>query len=84
MLLTSIGTLPIACAASVWKKTLRARQISPVIKTPNQNQIILTNCYDPKDFSNGSKASVNLEQQQVIEVSEVTKEEMGAVMFLLQ
>lgn len=84
MLLTSIGILPIACAASVWKKTLCARQISPVIKTPNQNQIILTICYDPKDFSNGSKASVNLKQQQVIEVSEVTKEEMGAVMFLLQ
>lgn len=83
MLLTSIGILPIACAASVWKKTLCARQISPVIKTPNQNQITLTNCYDPKDSSTGSKAWLNPNQQQVIELSEVTKAEMGAVMFLL-
>lgn len=64
--LTSIGILPIACAASVWKKTLRARQISPAVKTPNQNHIILTNCYDPKDSSNGSKAMMNLKQEQVI------------------
>lgn len=47
----------------------------------NKNQITLTNCYEPKDSSNGCKAWLNLNQQQYIEVSEATKAEMGAVIF---
>ena len=58
--LTSRGILPTACAASVWKKTWRARQISPGRKhtKARKKNIISPNCYDPNDSKNESKAAV--------------------------
>lgn len=81
MSLTSIGILPIACAASVWKKTLCSRQISPVIKTQKQKNPALSHLI----VTIPVMPTMNLKQQFIARTSsEASKEEMGAIMFLLQ